>query len=88
MSLIVLFTRNFIKNHTIFSHTGKDMPVPMKSAGMSSSAIIGIVIGAILIVLIVVDITCFCVNRTGVIALLCDHSKSKQHDEEDPKLGR
>ncbi|XP_017782397.1 PREDICTED: fasciclin-2 isoform X2 [Nicrophorus vespilloides] len=52
---------------------------------ISSAMIIGIVVGAVLLILIVVDITCFCVNRAGIIAMLCYRSKSV--DEEDPKLG-
>lgn len=67
---------------------GMDEMVPLKRASISSSTIIGIVIGAIILVLIFVDIMCFCVNRTGIIALLCDHTKTKHSDEEDPKLGR
>ncbi|XP_018561413.1 fasciclin-2 isoform X2 [Anoplophora glabripennis] len=66
---------------------GIDPVVPVQSPAMSSAAIIGIVIGAILLVLLVLDITCYCINRIGLIALCCN-SKSKRTDEEDPKLGR
>jgi hypothetical protein len=34
-----------------------------------------------------VDLICFCVNRAGILAFICDRNKSKHH-EEDPKLGR
>ncbi|KAJ8915924.1 hypothetical protein NQ315_015539 [Exocentrus adspersus] len=63
-----------------------DPAVPAQSPAMSSAAIIGIVIASILLVLLVLDITCFCINRIGLIALCCN-SKSKKSDEEDPKLG-
>ncbi|XP_074026170.1 neural cell adhesion molecule fasciclin 2 isoform X3 [Leptinotarsa decemlineata] len=66
---------------------GIDPIVPVQTPTMSSAAIIGIVIAAILLVLIVLDITCYSVNRLGVIAMCCN-SKSKKADEEDPKLGR
>lgn len=66
---------------------GIDPVVPVQSPAMSSAAIIGIVIAAILLILLVSDITCYRVNRIGLIALCCN-SKSKQSDEEDPKLGR
>ncbi|KAG5882838.1 hypothetical protein JTB14_008020 [Gonioctena quinquepunctata] len=66
---------------------GIDPIVPVQTPTMSSAAIIGIVIAAVLLVLIVLDITCYCVNRLGVIAMCCN-SKSKKADEEDPKLGR
>lgn len=54
---------------------------------MSSSAIIGTVIAVIIVILILLDVTCYFVNRLGVIAICCN-AKSKQLDEEDPKLGR
>ncbi|XP_060530160.1 fasciclin-2-like isoform X2 [Cylas formicarius] len=67
---------------------GTNPQVQIKKPAMSSSMIIGIVIGAILIVLIVVDVTCFLVNRTGLIALCCEQrKKKKKKDEEDPKYG-
>ncbi|XP_076257227.1 neural cell adhesion molecule fasciclin 2 isoform X2 [Rhynchophorus ferrugineus] len=60
--------------------------IPAGTPMMSSTMIIGIVVGAILLILIVVDMTCFLVNRTGLIALCCDRSKKKADDEES-KLG-
>lgn len=53
---------------------------------VSSGAIIGFVIAAILVLLIIVDVICFCVARAGILALLCNRGKSQ--DDEDPKLGR
>lgn len=84
-TIIVKYNDN-IKKKTFYS-LGIDPVVPVESPTMSSSAIIGIVIAAILLVLLVLDITCYCINRIGLIALCCN-SKSKQSDEEDPKLGR
>ncbi|XP_065158421.1 fasciclin-2 isoform X2 [Atheta coriaria] len=51
---------------------------------ISSVMIIGIVVAAVFLILIAVDITCFCVNRAGIIAMI--FSRSKRMDEEDPKL--
>ncbi|XP_057661874.1 fasciclin-2 isoform X1 [Diorhabda carinulata] len=65
---------------------GIDPIVPVRSAAMSSATIVGIVIAAIILVLIILDLTCFFINRLGIIALCC--SRSKHTDEEDPKLGR
>jgi len=55
---------------------------------MSSGLIIGIVVLSLLVILIIVDLTCFLVNRTGLIALCCERARKKKKDEEDPKLGR
>ncbi|XP_044749607.1 fasciclin-2 isoform X2 [Coccinella septempunctata] len=65
---------------------GMDPLVPVESPTISSGAIIGIVLAAIVLVLLVVDIACFCVNRTGILATLCYRGGSK-HDDEDQKLG-
>ncbi|CAH1128831.1 unnamed protein product [Ceutorhynchus assimilis] len=63
-------------------------PVPLDSnPQMSSAMIIGIVVASVIIILIVVDLTCFLVNRTGLIAMCCERTKRKKKDEEDPKLG-
>lgn len=64
-----------------------DPVIPVESPTISSGAIIGIVLAAILLVLLVVDIACFCVNRTGILATLCYRGGSK-HEDEDQKLGR
>jgi len=57
-----------------------------EGTAMSSGMIIGIAVGGVLILLIIVDVMCFCINRAGILALLC--SRSKGIDEEDPKLSR
>ncbi|CAH1111587.1 unnamed protein product [Psylliodes chrysocephalus] len=66
---------------------GIDPIIPMEKPAMSSSAIIGIVIASIVLILLVLDITCYFVNRMGVIALCCN-ARTKQAEDEDPKLGR
>lgn len=55
---------------------------------ISSATIIGTVVAAIILVLIIVDIMCCCINRAGILALICDQLRSKPIEEEDPKLGR
>lgn len=89
LTYTLFLVRLLIINFQYFFYSlGIDPPVSTaKKAAMSSSAIIGIVIGVILLVLILLDITCYFVNRLGVIAICCN-SRSKQADEEDPKLGR
>lgn len=54
---------------------------------LSSAAIIGIVIAGVILMLIVVDVLLCCCRRQGVIATIC-YKKSKQHDEDEAKLGR
>ncbi|CAH1281448.1 unnamed protein product [Diabrotica balteata] len=66
---------------------GFDPIAPVRHPAMSSAAIIGIAVAVIIVVLIVMDITCFFINKVGIIAL-CFNSRSKQSDEDDPKLGR
>lgn len=70
----------------LFFSAGVDPQVHEEVASISSGAIIGFVIVAILIVLIIVDVICFCVARAGILAMLCNRAKSQ--DDEDPKLGR
>ncbi|XP_072386202.1 fasciclin-2 isoform X1 [Diabrotica undecimpunctata] len=65
---------------------GFDPIAPVRHPAMSSAAIIGIAVAVIIVVLIVMDITCFFINKVGIIAL-CFNSRSKQSDEDDPKLG-
>ncbi|KAK4886441.1 hypothetical protein RN001_002712 [Aquatica leii] len=55
---------------------------------ISSAAIIGIVVAAILVALILVDVLCCCINHAGIIAFIYDQVHSKPVDDEDSKLGR
>ncbi|KAK9753597.1 Fibronectin type III domain [Popillia japonica] len=69
--------------------SGLDAVIPSNdSTSLSSGLILGIVIACVVVVLILVDILCFCVNRTGILAFCCDCARSKRVDEEDSKLGR
>ncbi|XP_044255694.1 fasciclin-2 isoform X2 [Tribolium madens] len=65
---------------------GIDPAVPYNEPSVTNFAIIGIVVGAVILVLILVDLICFFVNRAGILAFICDRNRSKHH-EEDPKLG-
>lgn len=65
---------------------GLNPMVSADTATISSGAIIGIVVVSILLLLLVVDIACFLVNRNGILATVCH--KSKYEEKEDPKLGR
>jgi hypothetical protein len=66
---------------------GIDPAVVNNEPPVTNLAIIGLVVVAVILVLILVDLICFCVNRAGILAFICDRNKSKHH-EEDPKLGR
>lgn len=65
--------------------TGTGMYIP-NDLPISSGAIIGIVVGVVIAILIIVDLTCYCAKRAGILALIC--ARGKSIDEEDPKLGR
>lgn len=70
-----------------FDYIGMDYPqMHEEVTTISSGAIIGFVIVAILLVLVIVDIICFCVARAGILAMICNRAKSQ--DDEDPKMGR
>ncbi|XP_050308211.1 fasciclin-2-like isoform X2 [Anthonomus grandis grandis] len=58
-------------------------PVPIQAARMSSSTIVGISIAVVLIILILVDVACCLVNKTGLIALVKERI-SKKKSAEDP----
>ncbi|KAJ3659170.1 hypothetical protein Zmor_010873 [Zophobas morio] len=68
---------------------GSDPTIPYtnEAPAVTNLAIIGIVVGAVILILIFVDLICFSVNRAGILAFICDRNKSKHH-EEDPKLSR
>ena len=55
---------------------------------LGSATIIGIILGAIILFLILVDLTCYCVKRIGIIAMICNCGRSKRIDEEESRLGR
>lgn len=53
---------------------------------MSSGVIVGIVVAALFVLLLLIDVFCFCVNSTGVLMLMCESFRGKSKDE-DAKLG-
>lgn len=55
---------------------------------ISSATIIGIVVAAVLLILILVDLTCYCCNRAGILMAICERTRKMPPDEEDAKLGR
>ncbi|XP_011692317.1 PREDICTED: fasciclin-2 isoform X2 [Wasmannia auropunctata] len=54
---------------------------------LSSGAIIGIVLATIFIIFTIIDATCCCVRKTGIINYVRERSRRKPVDEEDTKLG-
>lgn len=72
----------------MFSNIGYDPGVyKHESTNITSAMIIGIVVAAIIFVIVLVDVLCFCTNRSGILALICSRAHSKPH-QEDPKLSR
>ncbi|KAK3908060.1 Neural cell adhesion molecule 1 [Frankliniella fusca] len=53
---------------------------------MSSGVIVGIVVASLLVLLLLIDLFCFCVNSAGLLMLMCESFKGKPKDE-DAKLG-
>ncbi|XP_022912718.1 fasciclin-2-like isoform X2 [Onthophagus taurus] len=59
---------------------------PHETTSISSLVIIGIVIGAIFLLLIIIDGLCFCINRAGLLAFCCECIRAKRIDEDDSKV--
>ncbi|XP_020277616.1 fasciclin-2 isoform X2 [Pseudomyrmex gracilis] len=88
-----------VKAHNIMGHSehgsamfrtarGVDTSVLQHQGSlMSSVTIIGIVLAMTFIVLIIIDITCCCMRKTGIIYYAYERSRRKPVDEEDSKLG-
>jgi len=53
---------------------------------LSSSVIVSLVVAVLLVILVIVDISCFFVNDTGLLYLMCGKEK-RTTNEEDAKLG-
>ncbi|XP_034230309.1 fasciclin-2 isoform X2 [Thrips palmi] len=53
---------------------------------MSSGVIVGIVVASLLVLLLLIDLFCFCVNSAGLLMLVCESFRGKPKDE-DAKLG-
>lgn len=60
-----------------------------EEAHLSSVLIIAIVLAAVFIILVIVDLSCFCVNQAGILMCICERVRGKPvEDDEEAKLGR
>lgn len=56
--------------------------------GLSSGAIVSIVVASLVVILIFVDLSCCVVNRAGLLMLICEKMRGSKTSDEDAKLGR
>ena len=55
--------------------TGKEGMAAINAGGISTAAVIGIVIAVFFIFLVIVDICCYFVNDCGVLSIICGRSQ-------------
>ncbi|XP_049531645.1 fasciclin-2 isoform X2 [Anopheles darlingi] len=68
---------------------GIDVVLRVDSPTLSSAAVIGIVIGAVLLLLIIIDLLCCLFGNLGIMAMLCRKTKRSPSDlDDEAKLGR
>uniref|UniRef100_A0A2M4AFG3 Putative neural cell adhesion molecule n=2 Tax=Anopheles triannulatus TaxID=58253 RepID=A0A2M4AFG3_9DIPT len=68
---------------------GIDVVLRVDSATLSSAAVIGIVIGSVLLLLIIIDLLCCLFGNLGIMAMLCRKTKRSPSDlDDEAKLGR
>ncbi|XP_035780060.1 fasciclin-2-like isoform X3 [Anopheles albimanus] len=67
---------------------GIDVVLRVDSPALSSAAVIGIVIGAVLLLLIIIDLLCCLFGNLGIMAMLCRKTKRSPSDlDDEAKLG-
>ncbi|XP_050443303.1 fasciclin-2 isoform X2 [Adelges cooleyi] len=67
---------------------GADIPLqPAYSNRLSSSVIISIVLAVLFTILVVIDVSCYFVNNTGILFILFGWCCRKKKRDEDTKLG-
>lgn len=73
----------------IVLHTPRDNSIGMyhnENTPLSSSLLISLVVGALCIILIIIDVSCYFVHETGILWLICGKKKSRTPREEDAKM--
>lgn len=55
---------------------------------LSSGAIVSIVVASLFVMLIFIDLSCYLVNRAGLLMLICEKVRGSKTSDEDAKLGR
>ncbi|KAJ9592055.1 hypothetical protein L9F63_001394, partial [Diploptera punctata] len=68
---------------------GADPPVPASDGpALSSGAIVSIVVASLFVILIFIDLSCYFVNHTGLLWVICEKTRSRSKtSDEDAKLG-
>jgi len=67
---------------------GGDTPVSAtEGTALSSGAIVSIVVASLFVILIFIDLSCYVVNRAGVLMLICEKMRGSKTSDEDAKLG-
>lgn len=67
---------------------GGDTPVSASDGiALSSGAIVSIVVASLIVFLIFIDLSCYVVNRAGVLMLICEKMRGSKTSDEDAKLG-
>jgi neurocan core protein len=59
-----------------------------EGAALSSGAIVSIVVASLIVILIFIDLSCYVVNRAGLLMLLCEKMRGGKTSDDDAKLGR
>lgn len=73
-----------------FRISGADVVLRVDDTVLSSGAIVGIAVGAVLILVLVIDLMCCATKRTGMMAALTRKAKRSPSDLDDEaaRLGR
>ncbi|XP_063229305.1 fasciclin-2-like [Bacillus rossius redtenbacheri] len=70
------------------SSRGTDSLVSTSSSGLSSGVIVAIIVAALLLIFVIIDLSCYCVNKSGILMLVCEKTCRSKQEDEDAKLGR
>ncbi|KXJ79667.1 hypothetical protein RP20_CCG028551 [Aedes albopictus] len=66
-----------------------DVVLRVDDRALSSAAVIGIVVGCVLLLLLVIDILCCLIGNLGLLAMMCRRTKRSPSDlGDEEKLGR
>lgn len=86
----VLFPSFLPKNPRVIPPPGIDVVLRVDDRALSSAAVIGIVVGCVLLLLLVIDILCCLIGNLGLLAMMCRRTKRSPSDlmGDEEKLGR
>lgn len=74
---------------SLLRHTGSDLVIRVDTPTLSSAAIIGIAVGAVLLLLLLIDLVCCMTIRSGIMAALCRRTKRSPSElDDETKIGR